>query len=85
MRSFVQINENSVVHFLELKLAIYVIRFYITGVCLFLSQEKSELDYVDCKDFKFGCPTIPYRGSTVYKCKIVINHQVPLGAKRAQT
>ncbi|XP_078311433.1 uncharacterized protein LOC144618711 [Crassostrea virginica] len=37
------------------------------GVCLYLKKNKSVVDSYDCHVFKYGCPTGPYFGSTVYK------------------
>ncbi|XP_078312757.1 uncharacterized protein LOC144619207 [Crassostrea virginica] len=37
------------------------------GICLYLDKPRSEVDSYDCKIFKYGCPTGPYFGSTVYK------------------
>ncbi|XP_078312503.1 uncharacterized protein LOC144619076 [Crassostrea virginica] len=36
------------------------------GICLYLDKARSEVDSYDCKIFKYGCPTGPYFGSTVY-------------------
>lgn len=45
-----------------------VVKF--TGLCLYLSKEKSKIEAYECTNvFKSGCPEIPYRGSTIYKCK----------------
>ena len=52
--------------------------FIISGVCLFLKKAKSVMDSYDCRVFKYGCPTGPYFGSTVYKCKNSISYQIPV-------
>ena len=50
----------------------------VSGICLYLDKARSEVDSYDCKVFKYGCPTGPYFGSTVYKCKNSISYQIPV-------
>ena len=50
----------------------------VSGICLYLDKARSEIDSYDCKIFKYGCPTGPYFGSTVYKCEYLINYQMPV-------
>nr|XP_022301167.1 uncharacterized protein LOC111109380 [Crassostrea virginica] len=37
------------------------------GLCLFLSKRRSQMEAYVCSTFEDGCPTTPYRGSTVFK------------------
>ena len=42
--------------------------------CIFLSKKNSKIDAHDClTTFNYGCPEEPYRGSTIYKCKVIEN------------
>ena len=50
----------------------------VLGICLYLDKARSEVDSYDCKVFKYGCPTGPYFGSTVYKCENLISCQIPV-------
>ncbi|XP_078328556.1 uncharacterized protein LOC144617683 [Crassostrea virginica] len=37
------------------------------GLCLYLPKDDSKVDAYDCKNFRKGCPTENYRGSTIYE------------------
>lgn len=61
-------------HFSEIQFKNYQITFVnfvfvISGLCLYLSKKRSDLDYYDCKSFKSGCPDRNYVGATIYECK----------------
>ena len=54
---------------------LYNLFFIIPGVCLFLKKAKSKVDSYDCRVFKYGCPTGPYFGSSVYKCEVLLSSE----------
>lgn len=65
---------SSACHYLLLRFRISFDIF--AGHCLFLSKQRSELDYYECGSFSFGCPDRPYLGSSVYKCENLKNRFV---------
>lgn len=48
---------------------------FFEGLCLYLPKDDSKVDAYDCKNFRKGCPTENYRGSTIYERKSVLNQE----------
>lgn len=40
----------------------------LTGLCLFLSKTKLDLDSYNCETFDYGCPDKPYAAETIFEC-----------------
>ena len=69
---------DSEMHQLNMRIKFLRVKFItcfvmVSGICLYLEKARSEVDSYDCKVFKYGCPTGPYFGETVYKCEDFIN------------